>query len=219
MTKNIIFDLGGVLLDFHPSEYMKVMGFDLEKGKKYQDIIWGSKEWYFMDIGQMTYEEATSSICKDNPLYAKDLKYLLENRSNKYILKQNEEMYQYVKKLKVLGFKIYFLSNVIADDLEYNSKNFEIFNLIDGATYSCLCGYAKPDDEIYQKLLTTYSLNPVECVFIDDAECNCIAALNNDIPSIVFKNPAQIKTELNSLLNIDDNMSFKFKKTNYDNHD
>lgn len=212
MIKNIIFDLGGVLLDFNPNEYIEKMGYSAKQAKIYEHIIWESKEWHFLDIGLMTYKEAIASLCKSNPSCAEDLRYLLENRTNLYILKQNEEMFEYIKQLKTLGFKIYFLSNVINDDLEYNSKHYEIFNLIDGGIYSCLCGYVKPDDEIYQELLTVYNLNPKECVFIDDIELNCIAAINNGIPSILFKSPAQIQHELNSLLNINDNMSLKLKK-------
>ena len=98
--------------------------------------------------------------------------------------------------------------------MEYNSKYYEIFNLISGATYSCLCGYTKPSNEIYQELLNTYNLKPKECVFIDDVKINCIGALNNGIPSILFKNPPQIQRELNGLLNINDDMTLRLKKPN-----
>lgn len=214
MIKNIIFDLGGVIFDFNPLEYMELMGFSLEQGKLYQNIIWNSKEWHLMDLGKISYEELIESLCKKNPEYAKDLEYLLKNRTNKYILKQNDKNARYVKKLVSLGFRIYFLSNVTAVDLEYNANSFDVFNLISGAVYSCLCGYAKPSDEIFQELLSTYSLNSDECVFIDDLEINCQGALKNGIKSILYQNPEQLQNDLNNLLNIEGSLALKLKKPN-----
>lgn len=214
MIKNVIFDLGGVLFDFHPQKYFEVMGLDHIEATRYQNIIWNSMEWHLLDIGKISYTDAINAICEKNPFYANTLRYLLENRSNEHVLTQKEDMLLYLKKLVALEFKIYFLSNVIATDLEYNSKNFEVFNLITGGTYSCLCGYAKPSDEIYQELLRTYNLNPSECVFVDDLDINCKGAINNGIKSILFKDSLQAQKDLDEVLNIDDDYPLILKRPN-----
>lgn len=213
MIKNIVFDLGGVLFDFNPLEYMELMGFNLEQGQFYQNLIWNSEEWKMLDLGKISYQELINSLCNRNPQYAKDLEYLLKNRTNKYILRQNNKNTKYLKELKKLGFRIYFLSNVSVGDLEYNANNFDIFNFINGGVYSCLCGFGKPSDEIFQKLLTTYNLKAEECVFIDDAKINCEGALKNGIKSIFYQNPEQLQIELDLLIKKENNLSLKSKKS------
>ena len=64
VLKNIIFDLGGVLLDFNPLEYIEYLGFSKEEGKLLQSFIWSSTEWKLADINKITYENLINGICK-----------------------------------------------------------------------------------------------------------------------------------------------------------
>ena len=69
MIKNIIFDLGGVLLDFKPENYLKHIGVNEEEAKLFKKLIWGSEVWFKGDRGDMNYEQLTDSICEHNPKY------------------------------------------------------------------------------------------------------------------------------------------------------
>ena len=205
--KNIIFDLGGVLLDFNPLEYIEYLGFSKEEGKLLQSFIWSSTEWKLADINKITYENLINGICKRNKLYEKEIRFILNNKKingNKYILHQNEENYVYIKYLKELGYKIYLLSNTTPFDLEYNKKHYGIFQIIDGAVYSCDVGFAKPDLRCYQALLDIYHLNPKECIFVDDLIINCTMALNLGISTILYENSESLRKNLNAELEIDD---------------
>lgn len=136
MITNIIFDLGGVLIDFFPEIYLKHIGLNEEEIKLYKKMIWSSKEWYLGDRGDLSYPEILEAIYKNNPKYSKKLRYILENKNNDYILFEASFAYNYLLSLKDKGYKIYFLSNVNKVDLKYDMDHFKIFNLVNGAVYS-----------------------------------------------------------------------------------
>ena len=136
MIKNIIFDLGGVLIDFIPEKYLKHIGLNDEEIKLYKKMIWGGKEWYLGDKGTLSYPEIIDEICKNNPSYSDKLRYILDNKNNDYILFEAPYAYNYLFGLKNKGYKLYFLSNVNKVDLKYDKEHFKIFELIDGSVYS-----------------------------------------------------------------------------------
>ncbi len=136
MIKNIIFDLGGVLIDFIPERYLKNIGLNDEEIKLYKKMIWSSKEWYLGDKGTLSYPEIIDEICKNNLKHSDKLRYILDNKNNDYILFEATYAYNYLLDLKNKGYKLYFLSNVNKFDLKYDKEHFKIFELIDGAIYS-----------------------------------------------------------------------------------
>lgn len=77
MIKNIIFDLGGVLLDFKPEVYLKCIGLSKEEAKLFVKLIWGSSEWEKSDRGQISYEKIIEGVSSSNPKYADKLIYAL----------------------------------------------------------------------------------------------------------------------------------------------
>lgn len=136
MIKNIIFDLGGVWIDFIPEKYLKHIGLNDEEIKLYKKMIWGGKEWYLGDKGSLSYPEIIDEICKNNPSYSDKLRYILDNKNNDYILFEAPYAYNYLFGLKNKGYQLYFLSNVNKVDLKYDKEHFKIFELIDGSVYS-----------------------------------------------------------------------------------
>ena len=136
MITNIIFDLGGVLIDFFPEKYLKHIGINEEQIKLYKKMIWGGKEWYLGDRGDLSYPEIIKEICNNNPEHSDKLKFILDNKNNDYILFEAPYAYNYLLTLKDKGYKIYFLSNVNKVDLKYDMDHFKIFNLVNGAVYS-----------------------------------------------------------------------------------
>lgn len=200
MIKNIIFDLGGVLIDFNPENYLKHIGLNEEEAKLFKKLIWGSEEWAKGDRGDINYKQITDSICEHNPKYALKLRYVLENKDNSYILSENPENCKYFKELKDRGFKVYFLSNVNQVDLKYDKENFSIFKLIDGAVYSCEVNFIKPEKRCYEILLEKYNLIPEECIFIDDNLTNVDVANSIGIKSVYFNNLDEAKQKIEEII-------------------
>ena len=166
MIKNIIFDLGNVILQCSTIETMYNFTASEEMAKNLITYIFKSEEWKLLDLGNISKEEVISRIQERVPDEYKPLiKEVMENRA-KY-LKLNEGTIEIAKKLKDIGYKIYVLSNMSTFTYEYFKDN-EFFKLCDGIVISAYEHIKKPDEEIFKRLLNRYKLVPEECLFIDD---------------------------------------------------
>ena len=202
MIKNIIFDLGLVLLDFNPDNYLKKCNLSDEDIPKYKKMIWGSAEWYQCDRGDFDYEEMIDRICTNNPQYSKKLREILDknNYDNDSILSEVPGSYEYVESLKKRGYRIFFLSNVDDWILKYDQDTFRVFDLGEGGVYSCEEKCAKPDPKLYQILLDRFRLTPEESVFIDDSPTNVKGAEAVGIKSILHTSIQDTRVQLNAMI-------------------
>lgn len=200
MIKNIILDLGCVLLKYDINAYLTSIGIPEEEHTTYKKLIWASEEWQKGDSGTITYEEIIERLCNKYPLDTK-IKYILENKNNDILLSEMSESVDYIKDLKRRGYKIYFLSNISKWDIEYNIKHFDFFKLQDGAIYSCDIKYIKPAKECYYALLHKYNLKAEECIFIDDTKVNVESANEIGIKGILFNNIENVKKKVEEELN------------------
>ena len=173
MIKNIVFDIGNVILNFKLSEVLPYFAKDEKEEEFIIKNIIESPEWLgnaLIDTGYISKENAIS-IVEDRTNHIND--ELIEkfwNNFNKYS-KINEEVVKLIKKLKNSGYKIYLLSNI--NEHTYDSiKENELFNIIDGYIFSYIEHKVKPYKSIYLSLLDKYKLIPSECLFIDDKEEN-----------------------------------------------
>ena len=91
-------------------------------------------------------------------------------------------------KLKLAGYRLYYLSNIAADTMDH-LKQREFFPLFDGGIASCDVHMLKPDPQIYTLLMQQYHLAYDECIFVDDNKQNAQAAYDLGITGILYKNP------------------------------
>ena len=166
MIKNIIFDLGNVILQCSTIETMYNFTNSEEIAKNLITYIFKSEEWKLLDLGNISKEEAISRIQERvSDEYKPLIKEVMDNRA-KY-LKLNEGTIEIAKKLKDIGYKIYVLSNMSTFTYEYFKDN-EFFKLCDGIVISAYEHIKKPDEKVFRLLLDRYNLNAEECLFIDD---------------------------------------------------
>ena len=174
MYKNIIFDLGNVVLNYNPEEYLIKKINDKNKVEIALNNIFKSNEWKMLDRGIITEEEAKRVIKNRVIDNSEIIDLAFENWYD--MLRPIEETIELINKLKKNGYKIYYLSN-------FNSKVFEEFY---GGIVSFKEKLLKPEKEIYMKLLEEYNLNPEECIFIDDMLINIEGAKAVNIKGIQF---------------------------------
>lgn len=188
MIKNVIFDLGNVLIDFKPIKYIKSLGYDDEKAleifnKTIKDSIWAD-----MDRGIYRDKESYVKAFKTKyPEIQDDIdKFLggpwMENVI--FPLKDNLKMIDLVKEK---GLKYYILSNYPKDAFEYTYDMCPFIQNGDGMVISYDVLMIKPDKNIYLKLLDKYGLKANECLFIDDLDINVEGAKSVGINAFVFK--------------------------------
>lgn len=170
MIKNIIFDLGNVIINYNQKELIESFTTNKEKIKYIYDQIFNSPEWTLMDLGNITIEETIQVINKRN-----NFKY--ENLTKTFLYewykrqKVNQDVVEIAKILKENGYKIFVISNMANWTYEY-FKNEKFFSYCIGVVISAHEHIKKPDEKIYKLFLERYNLKAEECLFIDDDDSN-----------------------------------------------
>lgn len=185
MTKNLIFDMGGVLIHWDPSRIVKRLGIEGEDARLLLREVFRELEWPSLDRGSMSEEQAISAICARLPerLHAAVERCVYWWRDPLWPIEGMEEL---LRELKGLGYPIYLLSNATSALHEY-------FPRIPGS--DCFVGglvsadhkLLKPQHEIFELLFETFSLRPEDCLFIDDAPYNIEGAARVGLDGIVFQ--------------------------------
>lgn len=179
MIKNVVFDLGNVLISFRPSEFIDKCSYKESIKKSILADIFASKHWLMLDNGDLTTEEtieriaANSSLERDiiDEIFARRVEILIPIPPNIKLLPE----------LKKEGFRLYYLSN-FPNDLWSQIRNgdrkeiYDFFGYFDGGIISAEARFSKPDIRIYNTLLEKYELKAEECFYIDDIEINVKAA-------------------------------------------
>ena len=184
MYKNIIFDLGNVVLDYNPEEYLIKKINDKNKVEIALNNIFKSNEWKMLDRGIITEEEAKRVIKNRVIDNSEIIDLAFENWYD--MLRPIEETIELINKLKKNGYKIYYLSNFHSKAFEEVTNKNKVFEEFYGGIVSFKEKLLKPEKEIYMKLLEEYNLNPEECIFIDDMLINIEGAKAVNIKGIQF---------------------------------
>ena len=193
MIKNIIFDIGNVLLDFNPKVYVKSK-ISEEKVEEIYKCIFQSDEWPMLDRGTISEKDAKINIINRNIENEKLINLVFENWYD--ILMPIESSVDVLKKLKQSGYKVYYLSNFHLAAFEYVTKKHDFFECFDGGVVSYKEKLLKPEKEIYEIIIDRYNLKPCQTVFIDDMKENVKAAIKSGLKGIILKNPKDLKDEL-----------------------
>lgn len=169
MIKNIIFDMGGVLIDYNPEKTLYAL-FEKETADILLKEIFRNPLWSDKDRGIITPAEIMQKV--KNRIPEAVFEKVSEMVDNFYpYMPPFENMYGFVEMLKSKGYGIYLLSNASPDFHERRS-GIPALSLFDGVIVSADYKLLKPEKEIYEKLYETFSLNPEECFFIDDVQAN-----------------------------------------------
>ncbi len=173
MIKNIIFDLGNVLIRFKPEEFVN-KNIKKEYREKFFNAVFKGQEWADLDRGVLEYSDAVKIFSEKIPECSSEIKKLFDN----YILDVLEPIEKNIEIMKSLKgkYKLFVLSNFHYPAFDYIFKNWEFFKYFDGKVVSGHCKLLKPEKKIYELLCLTYSLKPNECVFIDDTKANIESA-------------------------------------------
>ena len=193
MCRNIIFDIGNVLLDFNPKEYLKSKMKE-DKVDYVHKEIFESEEWIMLDRGTILEEEAIKIITSRSNGNEELIKIAFEKWYD--ILNPIEKTVDILKNLKESGYKVYYLSNFHLKAFEHVTSKYNFFNIFDGGVVSYEEKIIKPEKEIYNKIIEKYKLNVNESIFIDDMECNINKAREVGFKTILFKNPEELIVSL-----------------------
>ena len=197
MLRDIIFDMGNVLLRFEPHIFMERLGVAPEDRPLLYREIYHSREWVQMDHGTLREEAAAEIIARRVPERLRDTVDQLVNRWDRPII-EVEGMAELAAELKAMGYKIYLLSNAGLRQHDYWPR-VPASQYFDGKLISADVRLLKPDYAIYRLLCDKFSLDPAECFFIDDNPQNIEAAYCCGINGAVFHDDvAVLRRDLNA---------------------
>lgn len=198
-VKNIIFDLGGVLIDWNP-EYVFLDVFDGDRKKM---------QWFFDDVCTFDWNEnqdagyplaqATADRIKLFPQYEEWIK-MFYGRWEEMLGGPIEETVALLKKfVDNPDYRVVALTNWSAETFPVALQKFEFLHWFEGIVVSGTEKTRKPFADIYKITLDRYRLNPKTSLFIDDNKRNIEAAQALRIQTIHFENPQQLASDINSL--------------------
>ena len=194
--KNVIFDLGGVLVDWNP-EYVYLDVFDGNRKKM---------QWFFDEICTFDWNEnqdagyplaqASADRIKLFPQYEQLIR-MFYDRWEEMLGGQIDGSVAILKRLVANpNYKVVALTNWSAETFPIALKRFDFLHWFEGIVVSGTEKTRKPFLDIYQITLDRYQLNPKKTLFIDDNKRNIKAAQKLGIHTIQFQNPIQLQTAM-----------------------
>lgn len=200
MIRNVIFDLGNVLISFRPAEYLDTKEYSEERKETILRDIFHSPEWLQLDNGDLTLPEAIDSIYKRSSLTKEEIAHIFNLRTDLMVpLDQNVNL---LPDLKKRGYRLFYLSNFPIDIFHELKSGYHFFKYFDGGIISAEVRYSKPDKRIYEIILEKYSLIPEESLFIDDLEINVKAAVMVGMKGLITHGSLEVSKEIKNALSL-----------------
>lgn len=186
MYQNIIFDLGGVVVDYKPKDFLMDHFLNQRAEDEVYDLTFGSKEWEALDRGVITRGTANRLMLENAAERGRTFEVQAVIDEWQSILRTNRRTVKAMCTLKLKGYRLYYLSN-IAQDVIDEIRQRDFFPLFDGGIASCEVHLNKPDPRIFSLMMQKYGLAYDETLFVDDTKANAQAAYNLGITGILYK--------------------------------
>ena len=157
MIKNVVFDIGNVLVDFRWRELMKNLNLSKEAQDRFETSVFGSCWWHDLDHGTIDEKDAVIRLREDNIEFREAFDLVWENRDK--LVKPYDYAVSWIDSLKEQGYHVYLLSNYPRDifTLHANIGSFPFLDHVDGKIVSGFVQMIKPDADIYEKLIKGYT--------------------------------------------------------------
>ncbi len=173
MIRNIVFDMGAVLVNYDPIRVCRQFAADEEELRAVNTSVFVSPEWLMLDMGVISEERALERMQGRLPEgHAREAARLCLEHWHEYCMWPVEGMEELVKSLKDQGYGLYLCSNASLRMLDCYLDVIPGIRLFDGVFFSAEEKCIKPQKEMYGHLFERFGLRPEECFFIDDQILN-----------------------------------------------
>ena len=191
----IVFDLGGVLIDWNPRYlYRKLFAEDEAAMERFLAEVCTS-DWNAQQDAGRSFAEATAELVARHPELAEPIQAFFD-RWPEMVAGQIAETVAILLELKQADYPLYALSNWSSETYPHARRRFDFFELFDHIVISGEIKLVKPNREIFDHLLAIIERRAAECVFIDDSWPNVESARSLGFDAIHFRSSEQLREEL-----------------------
>ena len=198
MIRNIIFDVGKVLVSYEPEKMMENIGFTDDEINIVNAAMFKNPLWNEADMGLRTKDEYHEAFLNNDIEHKELIQKAYEHIGDAI------ELFPYavdwILEMKNRGYHVYILSNYSEYTLEVTKSKLKFLPLMDGIVFSYETKMGKPDEGIYKKLISEFFLEESESIFIDDRKENVEIAEKLGIRSILFTDVVDSQNRLNRIL-------------------
>jgi putative hydrolase of the HAD superfamily len=197
-VRNVIFDLGGVVLDWNPDHIVSRFESAAEMRASLKDALFGHADWRLFDRGTLSepdlIQRLESRLGKSRQAVTAILDAVRDS------LVEKPETVKLLRALQEQGTPLYCLSNMPTSVYAHLRKRHSFWDAFSGIVISGEVQMMKPEPDVFMHLLAAFKLRPQECVFIDDVLANIESAKQVGLHTVWFKDAAQCRRELEQLL-------------------
>lgn len=192
--KTVIFDLGGVLVDFcHKKMCIQIAEIAELDPKKIQEVLFGGNIRELYEKGLIDSQYVHLKLCQvaKRAINFDELMHAVSN-----IFEPIPATIALIDELKSKGVKLLLLSNTFESHFEHAQKNYPFLRKFDGFLLSYKVGIRKPDPKIFRMALCMAGASPENCLYVDDVKNNTAAAIEAGLPSHHYTCPQNLASVL-----------------------
>lgn len=199
LIDTVIFDVGGVLLDFPWTKFAMELDVSEDARKVILEKIVDNPIYAECDLSVEPFETLVQKFCAVAPDYSDEIRLFIETMYT--CISPFPYTDEWLSSLKSKGYKLYILSNWSQHAYEKLCGNgvMDFERYMDGSTWSFREHLRKPDPKIFERLIRKNHIDPAHAVFIDDNEQNIEASRKAGIAAILFKDYSDARKKLSSL--------------------
>jgi putative hydrolase of the HAD superfamily len=197
-VRNVIFDLGGVVLDWNPDHIVARIQPVPELRPLLKTALFGHADWRLFDRGALTEPELIERLQVRIGATRQEVEVILD--TVRHSLVEKPETLQLIRALQARGMPLYCLSNMPGSIYAHLRQRHDFWDVFSGIVISGEVQMMKPEPEVFRHLLATFDLRPEESVFIDDLPANIDSARQVGLHTVWFKDAAQCRRELDQIL-------------------
>ena len=199
--KNIVFDYGGVIVDWNPRYLYDNYFGDKVKSQWFLDNIC-LYSWNIQMDGGKPFAEGVAELQAKHPEWAEAIA-IYHSRWEEMVSGEVEGTANVLRALKAAGYGVYGLTNWSAETFPIIRDKYAVFGEFDGMVVSGDERLLKPDAAIYRCLLDRYKLNAAESLFIDDNADNVIGAKAVGMEALQFVSAQQLECDLREIYKLE----------------
>ena len=197
-VRNVVFDAGGVLLEWNPPRVVAQLYPDPAVQAQIREYIFDHPDWHEYDRGTLSADTAPHHFAKLSGRSPEEVTQLL--RLTAESLRPIEGTIQLLEDLAKAQITLCLLSNMPVSTCEILTRRFTFFSHFQHLVISGAILLLKPEPAIYEHLVEKTGIMPSESVFIDDLPRNVIAARECGLHAIQFTTPEACRKELRTYL-------------------